>query len=151
LKGVFELQSMVIKEHSTSAASHAITKLAMRLARREPTPALQARLTLCYLLPDEHGVVPFTGMRLSNHDAAQGSLTIQACVPTHIVDDAARAGRYVLAVAADAIDAAQEFFLEQGVTAFDADMLHSWVSSVKPADLAPPEFQQVRNTDFEWS
>jgi len=142
---------MVVKEHEASAASHAITALAMRLARREATPGVEARLTLCYLLPDEHGMAPFDGMRLSSHDAAKGALTIEACVPSHIVRDAARAGRYVLAVAADAIDAAQEFFLEQGVHAFDAETLQGWISTVKPEDLAPPELQQVRNTDFEWS
>lgn len=142
---------MVIKEHSTSAASHAITALAIQLARRALVPDVKAHLTLCYLLPDEHGVPPFEGMRLSSHDATTGSLKIDACVPTHIVNDPSRAGPYVLAVAADAIDAAQEFFVEQGVTVFDRDTLQAWIITIKPRDLAPPQFQQVRNTDFDWS
>jgi hypothetical protein len=90
-------------------------------------------------------------MRLSAHDSIKGILTIEACVPAHIVQDLAKAGPYVLAVAADAIDAARDFFLEQGVTAFDQDTLQAWVSTVKPQDLLPPTRQQVRNTDFNWS
>jgi hypothetical protein len=142
---------MVIKEHSASAASHAITALAMRLARREAMPDAKARLVLCYLLPDEYGVSPFDGMRLASYEAKSAVLTIEACVPTSIVNDRARAGRYVLAVAADAVDAAREFFQEQLVDAFRAPELESWLASVGPGDLAPPEFQQVRNTDFDWS
>lgn len=142
---------MMIKEHSTSAATHAITALAMRLARREATPDTPARLTLCYVLPDEEGVAPFEGMRLGSHDRARGVLTVEACVPRQVVYDTSRAGRYVLALAADAIDAAQQFFLEQGILGFDAETLHAWVSTVQAQDLAPPRFQQVRNTDFDWS
>jgi hypothetical protein len=148
---VLEIQSMVIKELSTSPMSHAITALAIHVARREAARDVKAQLALCYLLPDEHGAQPFEGMRLGSHDAVSGVLTIQACVPPHVVHDASRAGQYALAVAADAIDAAQEFFLEQGVTAFDAETLQAWLTSVKPMDLAPPQFQQVRNTDFDWS
>jgi hypothetical protein len=149
-RGVLEIQSMVIKELSTSAASHAITALAMRLARRG-TSSGAARLTLCYLLPDEQGAAPFAGMRLASHDAERGVLTIEACVPTHLVTDTSRAGRYVLAVAADAIDAARDFFDEQGLGGFDAEELHAWVMTIQPKDLAPPAFQQVKNTDFDWS
>jgi hypothetical protein len=148
---VFEIQSMMIKDHESSAASHAITGLALRLARREAVPDVQAQLTLCYLLPGEDGELPFDGMQLSTHNPVKGVVTIEACVPAHIVHDAAKAGPYVLAVAADAIDAAREFFVEQGVTAFDADALHAWLMTVNAADLLPPQRQQVRNTDFEWS
>jgi hypothetical protein len=148
---VFEIQSMMIKDHESSAASHAITALAMRLARREVRPVLGAQLTLCYLLPGEDGELPFEGMQLSTHDPRKGVVIIEACVPSHVVHDALRAGPYVLAVAADAIDAAREFFVEQGITAFDADALHAWIMTVKAADLLPPQHQRVRNTDFEWS
>jgi len=151
LRGVFEIQSMVIKELSTSAASHAITRLAMELARRALPTNHAARLTLCYLLPDEHGAAPFQGMRLASHDAARGVLTIEACVPPALVDDTARAGRYVLAVAADAIDAAHEYFVEQKITGFDPETLQAWLTTVGPESLAPPPLQQVRNTDFDWS
>jgi hypothetical protein len=142
---------MVVKEHSSSAASHAITALAILLTRRDVVAEVTPHLTLCYLLPDEQGESPFEGMRLSTFDAATGVLTVEACIPKQVVNDASKAGRYVLAVAADAIDAALEFFLEQGVTAFDVETLQTWVLTVKPADLAPPRAQQVRNTDFEWS
>lgn len=142
---------MIVKEHASSAASHAITALAIRLFRRDAAPAIDARLTLCYLLPDEHGQAPFEGMRLGAHDAEKVALTIEACVPPHIVDDPSRAGRYVLAVAADAIDAAQEFFVALGGSKFDAETLQAWITTIKLEDLLPPNFQQVRNTDFEWS
>jgi len=145
-----EIQSLVIKELSTSATSHAITALAMHVARSEVAKSASARLTLCYVLPDEHGVQPFEGMRLSSYDPTSGVLTVEACVPAHLVHHASRAGQYVLAVVADAIDAAREFFREQGVTAFDAEGLQSWLRTVRLADLAPPRFQQVRNTDFDW-
>lgn len=148
---VFDIQSMIVKEHSSSAASHAIIALAMRLFRREVASAKRAQLTLCYLLPDERGQAPFEGMRLGTHDAEKAVLTIEACVPQHIVDDPSRAGRYVLAVAADAIDAAREFFVDVGVEGFDAETLQAWVTTIKLEDLLPPNFQQVRNTDFEWS
>lgn len=148
---MFDIQSMMIKEHESSAAGHAITALAMRLARREVEPDVKAKLTLCYLLPGEDGELPFQGMQLSTHDPVKGVLIIEACVPPHIVHDPSKAGPYVLAVAADAIDAAQEFFVEQGNSAFDAENLQAWVTTVKPADLLPPQHQQVRNTDFEWS
>lgn len=141
----------MIKEHESSATGHAITALAKRLARREVARDVKARLTLCYLLPGEDGELPFQGMRLGTHDPVRGVVTIEACVPAHIVHDAGKAGPYVLALAADAIDAAQEFFVEQGVNAFDAETLHAWITTVKPADLRPPEHQQVRNTDFDWS
>lgn len=142
---------MMIKEHESSAAGHAITALAMRLARREVEPSVSAKLTLCYLLPGEDGELPFEGMQLSAHDPAKGVLTIEACVPAHIVHDPSKAAPYVLAVAQDAIDAAQEFFVEQGVKAFDGETLQAWVMTVKTTDLLPPQHQQVRNTDFEWS
>lgn len=148
---MFEIQSMIVKEHASSAASHAITALAIRLFRREVAATGEARLTLCYLLPDAQGQAPFEGMRLGTHDAKKAALTIDACVPQHIVDDAARAGRYVLAVAADAIDAAQAFFVDCGVVGFDAATLQAWVETIQLEDLLPPNFQQVRNTDFEWS
>jgi len=148
---VFEIQSMMLKEHESSATGHAITALAMRLARREGVRDVRAQLTLCYLLPGEDGELPFRGMRLGTHDPVKGMVTIEACVPAHIVNDPAKAGPYVLAVAADAIDAAQEFFVEQGLTSFDAETLHAWITTVKAADLRPPEHQQVRNTDFDWS
>ncbi|HEY0469403.1 MAG TPA: hypothetical protein VGC79_34675 [Polyangiaceae bacterium] len=148
---MFEIQSMMIKEHESSATGHAITALAMRLARREASPEAKARLTLCYLLPGEDGERPFKGMQLGTHDPVRGVVTIEACVPAHIVHDPAKAGPYVLAVAADAIDAAQAFFVEQGISAFDADTLQAWITTVKPADLLPPQHQQVRNTDFDWS
>jgi hypothetical protein len=148
---VFEIQSMMIKEHESSATGHAITALAKRLARRPLSADVQARLTLCYLLPGEDGELPFAGMRLGTHDPVRHVVTIEACVPAHVVHDPAKAGPYVLAVAADAIDAAQEFFAEQGVSAFDADTLQAWITTIKPADLLPPQHQQVRNTDFDWS
>jgi len=142
---------MIVKEHASSAASHAITALAIRLFRREVAPPVEALLTLWYLLPDEHGHAPFEGMRLGAHDAKKVALTIEACVPPHIVNDPSRAGRYVLAVAADAIDAAHEFFVDSGVRAFDAEALQAWIKTIQLEDLLPPNFQQVRNTDFEWS
>ena len=142
---------MMIKEHESSAIGHAITALAMRLARRAVTVGAKAELTLCYLLPGEDGELPFQGMQFGSHDPMRGVVTIEACVPAHIVHDPARAGSYVLAVAADAIDAAGEFFVEQGVTAFDAETLQAWVATVKAADLMPPQQQQVRNTDLDWS
>lgn len=142
---------MIVKAHASSAASHAITALAVQLFRREAAPTVEARLTLCYLLPDEQGQAPFEGMRLGTHDAEKAALTIEACVPQHIVDDPSRAGRYVLAVAADAIEAAQEFFVDLGVGGFEAETLHAWITTIKLEDLLPPNFQQVRNTDFEWS
>ena len=123
----------------------------MRLARCEVAPDVKARLTLCYLLPGEDGELPFKGMQLGTHDPVEGVVTIQACVPAHIVHDPSKAGPYVLAVAADAIDAAQEFFAEQGVRAFDSATLQAWITTVKPADLLPPQHQRVRNTDFDWS
>ena len=148
---VFEIQSMMLKEHESSVTGHAITAFAMRLARREVASYVKARLTLCYLLPGEDGKPPFEGMRFGTHDPVKGVVTIEACVPVHIVHDPSKAGPYVLAVAADAIDAAQEFFVEQGSAAFDAETLQAWVTSVKAADLLPPQHQQVRNTDFDWS
>lgn len=148
---VFEIESVAIKEHESSAVSQAITALAVRLARLERTPLVQPQLRLCYLLPAEDGQLAFQGMRLRTHDPATGTLTIDASVPLHIVDDTSKAGPYVLAVAADAIDAAQEFFLEQGIRSFDAETLQAWVTTVKPADLAPAARQQVRNTDFGFS
>ena len=141
---------MMIKEHESSATGHAITALAMRLARREVAPDVKAHLTLCYLLPGEDGEAPFQGMRLGAHDPIRGVISIEACIPSHIVHDTGKAGPYVLAVAADAIDAAQEFFVEQGVTSFDAQTLHAWISTVEPGELRPPAHQQVRNTDFVW-
>jgi len=148
---VFEIQSMMIKEHESSATGHAITALAMRLAHRAVAVEVKAQLTLCYLLPGEDGELPFQGMQFGTHDPSKGVVTIEACVPAHIVHDPSKAGPYVLAVAADAIDAAAEFFVEQGVTAFDAVTLQAWVATVKAADLMPPQHQQVRNTDFDWS
>jgi hypothetical protein len=148
---VFDIQSMMIKDHESSAASHAITALAMQLARRFITRDVQARLTLCYLLPGEDGKLPFQGMQLSAHNLDSGVLTIEACVPSHIVQSVSKAGTYVLAVAADAIDAAQEYFTEQGVTAFDSESLKACIMTIKPADLQPPEQRRVRNTDFDWS
>lgn len=147
---MFEIQSMMIKEHESSATGHAITALAMRLARREVARDVKAQLTLCYLLPGEDGRLPFPGMRLGTYEPRTGVVTIEACVPAHIVHDVAKAGPYVLAVAADAIDAAREFFAEQG-HAFDAETLHAWVTTIKPVDLLPPQHQEVRNTDFDWS
>ena len=130
--------------------SQAITGLAVRLARREAAPVVGAQLTLCYLLPGEDGELPFAGMQLSAHDPVKSVLIIEACVPLHIVHDPSKAGAYVLAVAADAIDAAREFFEEQGVTAFDADALQTWISTLEAAELLPRQ-QRVRNTDFERS
>jgi len=148
---VFEIQSMMIKEHESSAAGHAITALAMRLARRAASADAKVHLTLCYLLPGSDGEPPFEGMQLSTHDPEKGALSIEACLPAHVVHNPAKAGPYVLAVAADAIDAAHEFFNEIGVTSFDAETLHAWVATVKATDLLPPQHQQVRNTDFDWS
>jgi hypothetical protein len=148
---VFDIQSMMIKDHESSAAGHAIMALAMQMARRILSPDVRARLKLCYLLPGEDGLLPFQGMQLSRHDAEKGLLTIEACVPSLIVHDPLKAGPYVLAVAADAIDAAQEFFLEQGITAFDAETLQAHIMTIKPFDLRLPEHQQVRNTDFDLS
>lgn len=142
---------MMIKDHESSAVSHAITAFAMQLARRAASRDATARLTLCYLLPGEDGTVAFEGMQLSRHDPGKRLLIIEACIPNHIVHDTARAGAYVLAVAADAIDAAREFFLERGVTDFDADALQACVASVKAVDLLPPKRQQVRNTALDWS
>jgi hypothetical protein len=148
---VFEIQSMMIKAHESSAASHAILALALQLARREAVPDLKAQLRLCYLLPGEDGLLPFAGMQLSTHDPAKNVVTIEACVPARIVHDSSKAGPYVLALAADAIDAAHAFFVEQGFTAFDAETLQAWLTTIKAADLLPPQHRQVRNTDFEWS
>src|SRR3954449_6425131 len=103
---------MMIKEHESSATGHAITALAMRLARREVALEVKTQLTLCYLLPGEDGEPPFLGMQLGTHHPLRGIVTIEACVPAHIVHDPSKAGPYVLAVAADAIDAAEEFFFE---------------------------------------
>jgi len=148
---VFDIQSMMIKEHESSAAGRAITALAMHLARHRGTPNLNTQLTLCYLLPGEDGELAFEGMQLCTHDPRSGVVTIEACVPTHIVHDESKAGSYVLALAADAIDAAQEFFVEQGITSFDAESLQAWVTTVDVAELLAPQQQQVRNTDFGWS
>jgi hypothetical protein len=148
---MLEIQSLMLKEHESSATGHAITALAMRLARRPVNANVKAQLTLCYLLPGEDGELPFEGMRLGSHDPAHGVVTIEACIPAHLVHDPTRAGPYVLALAADAIDAARDFFREQGVTAFDADTLQAWITTIKAADLLPPRHQQVRNTDFDWS
>lgn len=151
LGSVFEIQSMMIKDHESSAVSHAITALAMRLARRELAPLVTAQLRLCYVLPGEDGRPPFAGMRLSAHDSATQLLVVEASVPTHIVHDPKKAGPYVLAVAADAIDAADAFFVELGVSGFEAELLQAWVATVQPKELLPPRNQQVRNTDFDWS
>jgi hypothetical protein len=148
---VFDIQSMMVKDHESSPASLAITGLAMRLACREASPDVKAQLTLCYLLPGEDGELPFEGMQLSTHDPVKGVVTIEACVPPHIVHDPSKAAPYVLAVALDAIDAAGEFFVEHGISAFDADALQAWVMTIKVADLLPPQQRRVRNTDFEWS
>ena len=142
---------MMIKDHESSAAGHAISALALRLARREAASDVKARLKLCYLLPGEDGLLPFEGMQLSTHDPVKGVVTIEACVPTRIVHDPSKAGPYVLALAADAIDAAQEFFVEQGCTAFDAESLQAWLMTIKAANLLPLQHQRVRNTDLEWS
>ena len=148
---MFEIQSLMLKEHESSATGHAIMALAMRLARRTVTAHAKAQLTLCYLLPGEDGRLAFEGMQLATHDRVKGVVSIEACVPAHIVHDPIKAGRYVLAVAADAIDAARDFFDEQGVAGFDAETLQAWLSTVKATDLALPQHQQVRNTDFDWS
>ena len=145
---MIEIQTLVTKEQESSAVSKAITALALRLARLELSAHARAQLKLCYLLPAVDGQIAFQGMRLSTLDAVAGVLTIEACVPPHIVTDQVRAGLYVLAVAADAIDAAREFFSEQGAATFDAESLQTWLSTVTPKDLLPPPQQRVRNTDF---
>jgi hypothetical protein len=148
---VFDIQSMMLKEHEASAASHAITAFAIQVARRALIGDVRAQLTLCYLLPGEDGEPPLIGMQLSTHDLVKGILTIEAGIPPHIVHDPLKAGPYVLAVAADAIDAAQAFFIEQGITAFDAETLQAWVTTVKAADLRPPPHQPARKADLDWS
>jgi hypothetical protein len=151
LNFVLEIQVMMLKADESSAASHAISALALQLARREAAADFRARLKLCYLLPGEDGLLPLEGMQLSTHDPVKSLVTIEACVPARIVHDPSKAGLYVLALAADAIDAAHAFFVEQGCTTFDAETLQAWLLTIKVADLLPPQHQQVRNTDFEWS
>lgn len=141
---------MMIKDHESSAVGHAITLFARHLAERLPR-GTETRLRLCYLLPGEDGELPLQGMQISTHDLDRGILTILASIPAHMVHDTQLAGRYVHALAADAVDAAQDFFLEQGITTFDVDTLQACILTIRPADLRPPNQEQVKNTDFDLS
>jgi hypothetical protein len=126
------------REHSASA--RAITALARHLARRRfDVGSSRASFSLVFVLPGIDDQLSFQGMRLTAHDEPTDTLTIEAAIPVPMLDSP-KAAAYVLAVAADAIDAASEFFTEKG-TAFDARCVHDIVAAVSPRDLERPSHE----------
>jgi hypothetical protein len=132
-----ELRSMLPQEREHSACVRAITALARCLFKARPTAGRTASVSLVLILPGIDDQVPFHGMRLASYDEASRTLTIEAAVPARALE-APAAAPYVLAVAADAVDAAVEFFVEQGI-AFDAGPLQELLAATAPEDLEGPQ------------
>jgi hypothetical protein len=130
-----EIRSIMPQDREHSASARAITALARRLMRKDAASS-QATLSLAFVLPGIDDQLPFQGMRLTAHDEITKTLTIEAAVPLPMLDPP-KAAPYVLAVAADAIDAASEFFAETG-TPFDARGLHAIVAAISPGELEHP-------------
>jgi len=115
--------------------SRAITALAMRFAAMRALRGTTdgCTLELMFVLPDVEEGPTFDGMRLSTYDAGEKVLVVEAAIPARILDSE-RAASYVAAVAADAVDAASDFFAEQRV-AFDADHRHAALRMISVSDL----------------
>ena len=94
----------------------AITKVATDLAglrdqlAQKKTPVLD----IVFLLPSRQEKADFTGLRLHSFDTAGQILRIESAVPEKMLTSI-HAGRFVIAIMQDAIDAASEFFSEQHV------------------------------------
>jgi hypothetical protein len=137
-RNVIVIRSMMPRERESSAASRAITALAIRLATRldQSDKPDACTLELMFVLPDADEGPVFEGMRLSAYAEGEGILVVEAAVPLRMLDSE-HVARYVAAVAADAVDAASEFFGEQQVT-FDADRRHEVLRAISVSDLQGP-------------
>ena len=123
------------RELERSAVGRAITALAMRFAGARAQGGLDdaCTLELMFVLPDLEVGPVFEGMRLSTYAAGERILVVEAAAPRHLLDSE-YAARYVAAVAADAVDAAREFFEEHRI-AFDAERRHLMLRSISASDL----------------
>jgi hypothetical protein len=134
LPGVFVIRTVMPRESEGSPASRAITALAMRFSSLLASQVASDKCTLelMFVLPDEEGPL-FEGMRLGSYAEGTHTLCVQAAVPARLVASA-RAADYVAAAAADAVDAAGEFFGEQGVP-FNADARREILRSISVTEL----------------
>ncbi|MCQ8105277.1 hypothetical protein NP590_14270 [Methylomonas sp. SURF-2] len=115
-----------------SALFKAITKVAIDLAGLA-TQAVQKKLPILnvvFMLPSRQEKADFEGLRLHSFDQSDQTLRIEAAVPEKMLDSR-HAERYVLAILADAIDAAAEFFNEQRIL-FDAPAHFALVEVLAP-------------------
>jgi hypothetical protein len=126
------------REQEGSAVSRAITALAMRFAHLRALRGAtdSCTLELMFVLPDIDEGPIFEGMRLSTYAEGEGLLVVEAAVPVRILDSE-HAASYVAAVAADAVDAARDFFEEQRI-AFDASGRHDMLRAIPVLDLDGP-------------
>ncbi|MGD0960196.1 MAG: hypothetical protein ABSB19_10345 [Methylomonas sp.] len=94
----------------------AITKVAIDLAglRNQNIQQRAPALDIVFLLPSRLEKADFTGLRLHSFDPAGQVLRIESAAPEKMVDSI-HAERFVIAVIMDAIDAADEFFMEQRI------------------------------------
>ena len=75
-------------------------------------------------------------LQLSTYSESEGILGVEAAVPVRMLDSE-HAASYVAAVAADAVDAAREFFEERKIP-FDADARHDALRAISVSDLDRP-------------
>jgi hypothetical protein len=135
--GVIVVRSVMPREREGSAVSRAITSLAMRLASKAVSQGADGyTLELMFVLPDSEEGPLFEGMRLSTYAEDQKILVVEAAVPVSMIDSD-RAAAYVAAVAADAVDAAREFFEELRMP-FDAESRHDLLGRISTSDLQRP-------------
>lgn len=115
-----------------SALFKAITKVAMDLAglAAQPIQKKLPILNVVFMLPSRQEKADFEGLRLHSFDKSGQTLRIEAAVPEKMLTSS-HAERYVLAILADAVDAAGEFFNEQRIL-FDAPQHAALVEVISP-------------------
>ncbi len=109
------------RELEGSSIDKAITAMAIRLSKYrnslDTQPAMAIDLTV--MLPGKNCTPDFEGMRMTRFSPDEGLLYMESAIPAKMLHSA-NAEQYLSALLEDAIDNAQEFFVEQGVS-FDVE------------------------------
>lgn len=92
----------------------AVTKTAIQLADNRDLPVQNTTpvLDIVFLLPSRQEQAGFEGLRLHSFNRDNQMLRIESAVPPKMLDSI-HAGRFIIAIMQDAIDAASEYFSEQ--------------------------------------
>lgn len=121
-------------EFSKSPMDEAITFYAASIAmeKRMGNFPQGPKLDITFMVSSQQETPPFQGMRMGAYDEENDTLYFETAVPLHMTQSAV-APKYVQAVLQDAVDNAQDYFHELGVT-FDFYQWHQVIDKLAEPD-----------------